>query len=880
MESKSLNGIWELEYNGFKQTVCVPCAVETVMEDRSFSGPFFYKKIFELEEIQKETSCVLKMEGVSYACRIFCNGKEAGSHEGIWDTFLVDLTESVVPGKNELLAEVYKPDFDKESPFYFRSVLFGFIPDIMLPFGGIWKDVTLLLRGKNYLEKVQVLFDSEDSRIRLLTKLHRSPADETELRIKVSTPNGETFSLRKPWAEEIDIPVSEPAFWSPDAPSLYQVTAELLEQKEAADMFSRRGGFRKISIRDGEMLLNGEPFYMRGILHWGCDLKRMAPCPSREEVREELQKIREMGFNTVKHCLYFPTEDYYELCDEMGIVTWQEMPLWLPYPNRWMEERIYDQYPKFLERFLHHPSVTLVSLGCELDATIGSGILKDLYRMVKERDSQLIICDNSGSGECFEGAKETDSDIYDYHFYGELYQMESLIQEFTRSSRKEKPWLFGEYNDADTFRLIGEEETWWTDPDEKVNLLRRVHKGFDSDQPVYWQKEILREYGITDQVSGLEELSVCQMQEVRKFLLELTRSYEKIKGYNITAIQDVPITTAGLLDTWGRPKLSEEFLKKINGDVVIALQKDLKRVWDRGADRFCYGDLQNCFSGEKFQGTAVVSNRSGRNLEGTAFVRLTADDGVFYEDSFPCRIEKAHTQEIQRLVVPLPETDRAIRCQLSMEIKTDMETVCNDWDIWVYPRVTGGRLYLWDHSGSFRGIEEFFDVSRIQNRKDLDTIPAGEVLLTTEYDPDMESLLWRGIHVIAIVRQNGVFPAAERPFFREGVKKILPHPVTDSLAHKGFAGIQFYGLASKLCLDPIQMEKDAVRYRPLIRRVDARKFMAEDYLAELTVGEGHLFVTTLNLDGGVGDQPIWFAKNRLAVWLLDRILAYLWGDEG
>ena len=881
MREMNLNGSWKLSYDGYETEITVPGAVEQVMEDRRFYGPFFYRREFKLDTVNPDASYVLKFDGVSYACRVRVNQKEAASHEGIWDTFLADVSGLVREGTNLLEVEVVKPDFDKDSPYYFRSVLFGFIPDVMMPFGGIWRDVSLLTLGRTYFARSRVLFQKEEpgktSGILFESRLSGPMEPALQVLATITGPSGQVFEAAGAWAEELFFPVTDPVLWSPANPALYRVEIRLMKGETLLDSFEKTGGFRSVAVRDGEILLNGSPFYMRGILHWGCYPEKMTPSPSREEIRKELSTLRALGFNAVKHCLYFPPEDYYELCDEMGIVVWQELPLWLPYPNPWMVKRIYDQYPAMLDKFLPHPCTVLTSLGCELDATIDGQILRDLYQMIRKQDAQIIICDNSGSGECFGGSKEADSDIYDYHFYGELYQMEGLVQEFTRSSRKKKPWLFGEYNDCDTFRDVKGKNVWWTSPEESKNLLRLVHKGFDSDQPVYLQEEILREYGMEGQTGGLESLSVLQMREVRKFLLELTRSYEAIKGYNITVIQDTPLTTAGILDDAGETKIPAEEMKKINGDAVLCLQKELKRVWDRGADRFCSGDQWNHFSGEELRGTVVLSNQRAEPVCGTGTVRLSEGGRILYEERFACRTEAHQTTEIKQLAVPMPRTDQSLRCRLTVEIDTGEERISNDWDQWVYPAPGRRKLYVLDHSGSFHGIETFFDAVRISDRKALKERKAGEILLTTELDEEIVRLTKKGVHVVAMVRQNGFLPVKERPFYREGVKEILAHPVTDGLAHKGFAGIQFYGLGSKLCLDQKEIRSAGWAYRPLIRRVDARKYRTEDYLAELGEEPGKLIVTTLNLDGGQGSQPIWFSENRLAVYLTERICAYMEG---
>lgn len=881
MKSISLNGEWKVSYGDVKDhPVTVPGAIESVMEDRTFSGPFHYRTTFALDAVDGQASYVLRFDGVSYACEVSVNGVSLLTHEGVWDSFLVDATRVVRNGENELEVRVIKPDFDKSSPYFFRSVLFGFIPDVMLPFGGIWKDVTLEVKGSVYFERAAFRFDGESGKIRLDSRLNR-PDASARLVWTVTDPDGQVQQFEQPYAPEAEIGPASVQAWSPSSPRRYAVEVKLMAGGAVADVRRVHGGFRRIEVRDdGEVLLNGEPFYMRGALHWGCYPDKMIPVPTPEEVRDELAKLKAAGFNAVKHCLYFPPSWYYEMCDEMGIVTWQELPLWLPHDNGRLLDRIRDQYPKMLDLFLHHPSVSFVSLGCELDATIDASTLNALYRMIKERDAQMIICDNSGSGECYDGAKNAQSDIYDYHFYAELYNLDGLINEFTRSDRETKPWLFGEYNDADTFRLLHgrplDDADWWLDPDEKRNLLRLVHKGFDSDQPVYRQKEILEQYGVLDEVAELPELSVRQMHSTRKYIFELTRSYKEIKGYNVTAIRDVPITASGVFDEHMQPKIDPAAMRRINGEIVVSLNKNLARVWDNGGDRFLHGDPFNHFAGETLEGRLTLSNRGNRPLAGSMEVSLQDGDRVLYRREEPFRAPAHHVGELTKLSVPLPEQDGAKRLALRVRLRHEDGEYENGWDIWVYPDNPVRRtIHLLDYAGGFRGIEDRYEVKRLTGHGDLATLRADDLLLTTAFDAAVAQAAERGVRVLAVVKERGYFPITCGPFYREGVKAILPHPVADKLDHLGYAGLQFFGIGTDRYFDKLELERTIGAYAPIIRRYDARKFSVGDYLLEYRPGSGRVFATTLNFDGGQGSQPNDFSRNPLAAWLLDTIITEL-----
>ena len=95
--------------------------------------------------------------------------------------------------------------------------------------------------------------------------------------------------------------------------------------------------------------------------------------------------------------------------------------------------------------------VAVITLGCEMNTVVKADILKETYLKLKKKLG-VPVKDNSGSGECYGGLKVSYGDFYDYHFYGDLQDMEDLMDHFTPSYRAGKPWIYGEFCDSDTLR--------------------------------------------------------------------------------------------------------------------------------------------------------------------------------------------------------------------------------------------------------------------------------------------------------------------------------------------------------------------------------------------------------------------------------------------
>lgn len=886
----SLGGEWkiyfdrerELDFNTYTEGVsieaCVPGTIDKYLEDRTYCGPFFYNRSFSINK-KDSKRYILDFKGVSYYCQINLNGRYVGEHEGIWDSFSFDITNFLCDGENSITVKVIKPDFNKSSKYYFRSVLFGFVPDVLLPFGGIWKDASTLERNEVYFKEILPKFNMRDRSLEIEYSLNNKT--KCTLQVGVQDPEGSIeYFTQQGNGGMLKIMQDNLMLWSPDKPNLYTIEVKLFLNGLLKDSFIKRIGARIIEKKDGKILVNGKPIYLRGVLHWGYYPEVYSPNPTYEEVKKELLRIKGMGFNGVKHCLYFPPEYYYELCDEMGILLWQEMPLWLPYSNKYLKDRIYEQYPKMVKLFINHPSVILISIGCELDSTITEEILRDMYEMLDSKDSGAIICDNSGSGECYEGVKNGRSDIYDYHFYSELHNLENLINEFTQSYRAKKPWLFGEFNDIDTWRNIKNikealsSEVYWADSDETKNLLRLTHKNQGSDQPVYFQEEILKSYGIGEEAEGLEEISYKQAYDVRKYILESARRYSAISGYNITTLRDVAITTSGIFDDFNSPKWDSEEFKKINGDMVLIYSKDLRRIWFRGGDRFQSFDLYNYFSKGTLKGRIILSNMTAVEGSGILRLELIKEDIKIFKKDVPVNITAYNSLDISDITIELPEVHITACCKLKAALTKDNRTLTeNDWNIWIYPPVNReGTVYLLDNSSYLTGAEKYFNIVRVNSVRDLKY--KKNLLITSYYDQEVEALMEDRWKILYLQQGYGYFPCRELPFWREGIRKVHCHPVMDNLKHNDYAGLQFFSLGCDTSFDKLELRERLESYRPIITRYDGRRFHASEYMFEYSRGSGKTIVTSLRFQGGQGSQARSFEENILGIKIIDNIINY------
>src|SRR6185436_7659777 len=104
------------------------------------------------------------------------------------------------------------------------------------------------------------------------------------------------------------------------------------------------------------------------LLDWGWNPERIAPIFTREELLDNFAKARALGFNLIKLCLFVPDETFFDAADEAGMLLWLELPLWLARLTPETRALVMSEYAALFQRLHHHPSITLVSLGCEMNS--------------------------------------------------------------------------------------------------------------------------------------------------------------------------------------------------------------------------------------------------------------------------------------------------------------------------------------------------------------------------------------------------------------------------------------------------------------------------------------------------------------------------------
>lgn len=167
------------------------------------------------------------------------------------------------------------------------------------------------------------------------------------------------------------IPVKAPALWSAETPRLYTLTATLLdEQGQVLESTGLRLGFRRVEIRDRQLLVNGKRVLIRGVNRHEHD-ERTGKTVSLASMIQDVELMKQHNINAVRTSHYPNDEVWYDLCDEYGLYVIDEANIeshgyydQLCRDRRWLLA-FTDRVSRMAIRDKNHPSVIIWSLGNE-----------------------------------------------------------------------------------------------------------------------------------------------------------------------------------------------------------------------------------------------------------------------------------------------------------------------------------------------------------------------------------------------------------------------------------------------------------------------------------------------------------------------------------
>ena len=319
----------------------------------------------------------LQFEGVNASARVTLNGVEVASHNGGYSTFRADIT-TVLGENNELTVEV---DNSKNDRVYPQKADFTF-------YGGIYRDVTLLVVNKNHLALdylggpgVQITPTVNGSNADIHVKSWTEGDGEVEFTV-YEADGSEVVSGK---GSDTTVTIEHPHLWDGVRdPYLYTCVVRLVLNGEVQDEVSQRFGVRSFSVDSKQgFFLNGRPYPLHGVSRHQ-DRKGLGNAITREMHDEDMQFIKELGANTIRLAHYQHDQYFYDLCDEAGMVVWAEIPYISEHMPNGRENTISQMKELIVQNYNH---ACIVCWGVSNEITISTKDNRDM------RDNHHVLND-------------------------------------------------------------------------------------------------------------------------------------------------------------------------------------------------------------------------------------------------------------------------------------------------------------------------------------------------------------------------------------------------------------------------------------------------------------------------------------------------------
>ena len=688
----SLDGQWDLrhECDGTWRKANVPLPWQAEFPDlRHASGSAIYQRQFHVPADWAGLEVYLQFGAVSYFCEVSVNGQRLGSHEGGYLPFEIVLPAGVLKSENMIEVSVLLPDGDNSSAgeFPFAEIPHG-KQSWYGPIGGIWQSVSLKARHKSHIKHCGIVADLKSGRVSLSVELSTA-ALQTNIAISIQALDGTTITSETIAVTQnpmnIELAVQKPLAWSPDHPHLYNAKLELQSGEATVDEETRTFGFRSIETRNGQILLNGKPLYMRAALDQDYYPHGICLPPSIEFLEDQFRKAKALGLNLLRCHIKVPDPRYYEVADRLGMLIWAEIPNVATFTAN-SARRMHETMQGILRRDGNHPSIIIWTL---INEDWGTRLIEDAshrhwlaetYDGLKQLDPTRLVVDNSACHNNF----HVKTDINDYHYYRSMPERREEWDKLTEEFAASADWTFSPHGDAqrkgDEPLVVSEFGVWGLpNPKQIANA--------DGSEPWWmetggtWGDGVAYPHGVQnrfashhlDKVFGNFDQFIEQVQWYQfanlKYEIESMRARSSIMGYVITELTDVHWESNGLLDMNRNPRVFHDRFADINSDIVIVPKVQRYSGW----------------AGEKFEFVLALATGSATIPE-SCTLHVTLPDGK-EQVLKPPAVNAVAVHDPGTIQTTLPNAPESKMCTIELHLMQGSKTLArNSFEIAVYAK--------------------------------------------------------------------------------------------------------------------------------------------------------------------------------------------------
>lgn len=407
-----------------------------------------YRTTFKLDEKLVGKNIILHFGSIAGAATIYVNEKRVGYSKASKTPAEFNITPYLKTGENILAVQVFKwsdASYIEDQDFWRLA--------------GIERDVFLIARPKVSIEDFFVVSDLDSDYKNGLLKM--------DIKVRnFDSQNSEKYTveialldrqLKKVFSKKLEVnpidakgtetlafdqKISKPEKWSAEFPNLYSISIELKDATgKTIEVAGCQTGFRKMEIKNKQVLINGKPIIIRGTnLHEHHE--KFGHYVDYASRLKDIQLMKQNNLNAIRTSHYPQSPEYYELCDKYGIYVVDETNLEThgldgapkdihPSFSKEWKGQLLDRTIRMFERDKNHPCVIIWSLGNESD--FGPNYEATYYWLKENDKANRPVQFERADGNQF-------TDIMD-----PMYPSPKTVEEYAKDSTSNKPYIMCEY---------------------------------------------------------------------------------------------------------------------------------------------------------------------------------------------------------------------------------------------------------------------------------------------------------------------------------------------------------------------------------------------------------------------------------------------------
>lgn len=433
-KSREALPVWQMtpldgEQAGTWMKVIVPGIWESLPGMKNYRGRAVYE-----QQILCGGNLRFWFGGVSFRAKVYLDGRQLASHYGAYTGFEA-IVKDIPYGTHRLAVEADNR-FGEDSALH--------VPNDYYSYGGINRPVLIEEIGDALIEAIHVTpkriggvwHAGAEVRIR---NLSQTDADYT-LRLEIA---GETMEkgITLPADSDmkfcLDMTCENALTWEPETPEMTPVTATLLREDHPVDDLIERIGFREVKVSGRQILLNGQPIRLKGFNRHE-DFNDYGVSVPTEAMMRDLLLMRDIGANCVRTCHYPNDPRFLDLCDELGMLVWEESHARGLVEERMLNPRFMPQQElctrEMVDQHFNHPSIFIWGClnecadNCEYGADCFRRILGLLHELDASRPMTAALLERMGS------RIGHDTDVVSINIYPQWYHETKVSEAMARKA--------------------------------------------------------------------------------------------------------------------------------------------------------------------------------------------------------------------------------------------------------------------------------------------------------------------------------------------------------------------------------------------------------------------------------------------------------------